>query len=146
MCASVYLVWSSCQTGERAAVRGICLPSSFFEAGGGGCTLPHKMSINVIFVKASESGICGDGKLTTVGFRTSTHKIPQEFWTKGVDNSKIILETILDKIKFFEEISDSAWIDFVRENFATDDFLFENGECLSQKYKKYLILTIFFCR
>ena len=100
----------------------------------------------MLFVKATESEICGDGKLTTVGFRTSTHKIPQEFWTKGVDNSKIILETILDKIKFFEEISDSAWIDFVRENFATDDFLFENGECLSQKYKKYLILTIFFCR
>ena len=61
----------------------------------------------------------------------------------GVDNSKIILETILDKIKFFEEISDSAWIDFVRENFATDDFLFENGECLSQKYKKYYLDNIF---
>ena len=125
-------------------MRGICLPSSFFEK----CTLPFKMSINVIFVKAAESEICGDGKLTTVGFRTSTHKIPQEFWTKGVDNSKIILETILDKIKFFEEISDSAWIDFVRENFATDDFLFENGECLSLKYKKctYYVVDILFCR
>ena len=105
------------------------------------------MSTIMLFVKATESEVCGDGKLTTVGFSSRTHKIPQEFWTKGVDNSKIILETILDKIKFFEEISDSAWIDFVRENFATDEFTFENGECLSsRKYKKYSSKKYLMCR
>ena len=74
----------------------------------------------MLFVKAAESEICGDGKLTTVGFRTSTHKIPQEFWTKGVDNSKIILETILDKIKFFEFRGGEPLVDRDVMKFITD--------------------------
>ena len=28
------------------------------------------------------------------------YNVPSDFWVKGVDNSKTILETILEKIKF----------------------------------------------
>ena len=60
-------------------------------------------------------------------------KIPQDFWAKGVDKSKNILETILNKIKFFEEVSETSWIDFVKENFAIQNLQAE-GKCI-RKYQ-----------
>ena len=53
---------------------------------------------------------------------------PQEFWTKGVDRSKFILETILNKIKFFEEVTESSWLEFVKENFAMEGIQVQEGE------------------
>ena len=58
------------------------------------------------------------GALTTLSFKTEIHEIPADFWSEGVDKSKGILETILDKIKIYEKHSDSKWIDILRENFA----------------------------
>ena len=31
------------------------------------------------------------------------YNVPADFWTKGVDNSKTVLETILEKIKFYDK-------------------------------------------
>ena len=75
-------------------------------------------------VCSSPGGVGTSGKLSTVstlGFSSTTHRLPQDFWTKGVDKSKFILETILNKIKYFEEVTESTWIDFVKENFALDN-------------------------
>ena len=85
------------------------------------------------FFQAVESQQCLEGKLTTVQFRKEEVKLPGDFWTRGVDNSKIILETILDKIKSYEQISESSWIAFVRDNFALENLDVHNGEnwCLS---------------
>ena len=58
------------------------------------------------------------GKLSTISFKTQIHEIPADFWSEGVDNSKVILETILKKIKSYEQNSDTKWIDILRENFA----------------------------
>ena len=80
---------------------------------------------------AAESELCGagdTGKLTRVGFSSATHRIPQDFWHKGVDKSKFVLETILNKIKFFEEVSESTWVDLVRENFALENLQIQDGE------------------
>ena len=80
------------------------------------------------FVQALESQQCLQGKLTTVIFKREEIQLPAEFWTKGVDNSKIILETILDKIKSYEQISESSWISFVRDNFAFENLEVQHGE------------------
>ena len=58
------------------------------------------------------------GKLSTISFKTEIHEIPADFWSVGVDNSKVLLETILKKIKSYEKNSDTNWIDVLRENFA----------------------------
>ena len=58
------------------------------------------------------------GKLSTISFKTQIHEIPAGFWSVGVDNSKGILETILTKIKSYEQNGDTKWIDVLRENFA----------------------------
>ena len=67
-----------------------------------------------------ESDQCMDmgGKLTTISYKTQLNEIPANFWSEGVDNSKVILETILKKIKSYEQNSDTKWIDILRENFA----------------------------
>ena len=75
-----------------------------------------------------ESQQCLQGKLTTVQFRREEIRLPGDFWTRGVDNSKIILEKILDKIKSYEQISESSWVDFVRDNFALENLEVKNGE------------------
>ena len=80
------------------------------------------------FFQAVESQQCLEGKLTTVQFRKEEVRLPGDFWTRGVDNSKIILETILDKIKSYEQISESSWIEFVRDNFALENLDVHNGE------------------
>ena len=58
------------------------------------------------------------GKLSTISFKTEIHEIPAGFWSLGMDKSKGILETILTKIKSYEQTSDTKWIDVLRENFA----------------------------
>ena len=58
------------------------------------------------------------GKLSTISFKTQIHEIPADFWSEGVDNSKVLLEKILKKIKSYEQNSDTKWIDVLRENFA----------------------------
>ena len=81
------------------------------------------------------------GKLSTVstlGFSSNIHRLPQDFWTKGVDKSKFILETILNKIKYFEEVTESTWIDFVKENFALDSLRegnYLNTQCVLKMYQ-----------
>ena len=67
-----------------------------------------------------ESEQCVDmgGRLSTISFKTEIHEIPAGFWSVGVDNSKGILETILTKIKSYEQNADTKWIDILRENFA----------------------------
>ena len=58
------------------------------------------------------------GRLSTISFKTQIHEIPTGFWSVGMDKSKGILETILTKIKSYEQNSDTKWIDVLRENFA----------------------------
>lgn len=97
--------------------------------------LHHELDLSVqllrlkcLFFQAVESQQCLEGKLTTVQFRKEEVRLPGDFWTRGVDNSKIILETILDKIKSYEQISESSWIEFVRDNFALENLEVQNGE------------------
>ena len=90
-----------------------------------------------------ESQQCLQGKLTTVQFRREEIRLPGDFWTRGVDNSKIILEKILDKIKSYEQISESSWVDFVRDNFALENLEVKNGENI-QFSKNILSDLIFF--
>ena len=90
---------------------------------------PHNdLELKCNLFQAVESQQCLEGKLTTVHFRKEEVKLPGDFWTQGVDNSKIILETILDKIKSYEQISESSWIEFVRDNFALENLEVHNGE------------------
>jgi hypothetical protein len=58
------------------------------------------------------------GRLSTISFKTVIHEIPSGFWSVGVDKSKGILETILTKIKSYEQTPDNKWIDVLRENVA----------------------------
>ena len=75
---------------------------------------------SVYIFQALESEQCVDtgGKLSTVSFKTQLHDIPAGFRSVGVDNSKGILETILTKIKSYEQNADTKWIDVLKENFA----------------------------
>ena len=59
------------------------------------------------------------GELSTISFRTEVHETAADFWSKGVDNSKGILESILTKIKSYEKNADTEWIDILRDNFLT---------------------------
>ena len=72
------------------------------------------------FFQALESQQCLGGKLTTVQFRREEIHLPGDFWAKGVDNSKTILETILDKIKS-HELSELTWFDFWRDKFFLEN-------------------------
>eukprot|EP00092_Neocalanus_flemingeri_P031482 GFUD01034190.1.p1 GENE.GFUD01034190.1~~GFUD01034190.1.p1 ORF type:complete len:1065 (+),score=194.32 GFUD01034190.1:162-3356(+) len=80
--------------------------------------------------KALESEQCMDmgGKLSTISFKTQLHEMPADFWSEGVDKSKVILETILKKIKSYEQNSDTKWIDVLRENFALGKGIVEINE------------------
>jgi len=67
--------------------------------------------------KGIESEQCvelGRGKVSTLSFRTELHKLPPDFWSKGVDNSKMILETILGKIKLYEKGQDKKWAELIQ--------------------------------
>ena len=72
----------------------------------------------------------GPGKVSTLSFRTELHKLPPDFWSKvsqggqrsrndgmfpqGVDNSKMILEAILGKIKLYEKGQDKKWAELIQ--------------------------------
>ena len=63
--------------------------------------------------------MCGFGsKLSTISFKTEIYEIPADFWSLGVENSKVLLETILKKIRSYEKNSNINWIDVLRENVA----------------------------
>ena len=88
-----------------------------------------------------ESQQCLQGKLTTVQFRREEIHLPGDFWTRGVDNSKTILETILDKIKSYEQSSELSWIDFIRDNYVLDNPDVNDGE---DSFDFWFELTCFF--
>jgi len=67
----------------------------------------------------SEQCVAVGGELSTVSFKTEVHETAADFWSKGVDNSKGILESILTKIKSYEQNADTDWIDILQENFLT---------------------------
>ena len=68
--------------------------------------------------------------MSTLSFRTELHKLPPDFWSKvsqrgqssrndgmipqGVDNSKMILEAILGKIKLYEKGQDKKWAELIQ--------------------------------
>jgi len=67
----------------------------------------------------SEQCVAVGGELSTISFKTEVHETAADFWSKGVDNSKGILESILTKIKSYEQNADTDWIDILRENFLS---------------------------
>ena len=67
----------------------------------------------------SEQCVAVGGELSTVSFKTEVHETAADFWSKGVDNSKGNFESILTKIKSYEQNADTDWIDILRENFLT---------------------------
>ena len=99
-----------------------------------------KSSIDIIAISKKigqglESEQCvelGPGKVSTLSFRTELHKLPPDFWSKvsqwgqtqssrndgmfpqGVDNSKMILEAILGKIKLYEKGQDKKWAELIQ--------------------------------
>ena len=80
----------------------------------------------------------GPGKVSTLSFRTELHKLPPDFWSKvsqrgqssrndgmfsqGVDNSKMILEAILGKIKLYEKGQDKKWTELIQVRVVFEDF------------------------
>ena len=69
---------------------------------------------------AEESEQCfnAGAKLSTVRFKTQVYEMSPDFWSVGVEKSKVILESILTKIKSYEKNAGSNWIDTLRESLS----------------------------
>ena len=88
----------------------------------------------------SEQCMNKGGKLTTISYKTQLHQTPFNFWDKGVDNSKVIVETILKKIKSYEQNSDKKWNDILKENFALG-----KGSQFTQANEGMLLVSHYVC-